>query len=408
MEGSDDEKFEGYELDSSRYRRIALSLFLAGLATFALLYDTQPVLPQIGAHYGLRPDEAALSVSISTIGLALALLVIGPISEVRGRTRIIFLSLFAAGIVAIAVGLSPNWHMMLALRLLQGISVAGLPAVAMAYLTEEVHPSAQSRAAGLYIAGTALGGMTGRLGVSALTEVVGWRGGLVSMGAVALVCAVAVWRWLPRSRGFTPGESGMRHLAEQTSAIMHDKVLLGLFFVAAAGMGSFVGVFNIMGFRLETDPYNYSVGIVGLIFLVYAFGSYASAYAGKMAAKWGQRKVEPYAVGVMILGLLLTLFTPIWLVVVGLAIFTCGFFATHGVASGWVAARAKAGVGATGQASSGYMFFYYVGSSVFGALAGTFWHWMAWPGVVLMAGVLLTMVLAVALILRRIKPLGAR
>ncbi len=401
-------RFEGHDLHSPQYRKISISLFLAGLATFALLYDTQPVLPQISAHYGLRPDQAALSVSISTIGLALALLIVGPISEVRGRTRVIFISLFAAGAVAICVGLAPTWELMLLLRLIQGISVAGLPAVAMAYLTEEVHRSAQARAAGLYIAGTALGGMTGRLGVSALTEVVGWRGGLIAMGAVALLCAVLVWRFLPRSQGFIPGESGLANLAHQTSAIMHDRVLLGLFFIAAAGMGSFVGVFNIMGFRLEAAPYGYSVGVVGLIFLVYALGSYSSAYAGKLARKWGQRKVEPYAITVMICGLLLTLATPIWVIIMGLAIFTAGFFATHGVASGWVAARARAGVGATGQASSAYMFFYYLGSSIFGALAGTFWHWKAWPGVVLMAGVLLLAGLGVAFALKRVKSLGAR
>lgn len=401
-------RFEGHDLHSPQYRKISISLFLAGLATFALLYDTQPVLPQISAHYGLRPDQAALSVSISTIGLALALLIVGPISEVRGRTRVIFISLFAAGAVAICVGLAPTWELMLLLRLIQGISVAGLPAVAMAYLTEEVHRSAQARAAGLYIAGTALGGMTGRLGVSALTEVVGWRGGLIAMGAVALLCAVLVWRFLPRSQGFIPGESGLANLAHQTSAIMHDRVLLGLFFIAAAGMGSFVGVFNIMGFRLEAAPYGYSVGVVGLIFLVYALGSYSSAYAGKLAQKWGQRKVEPYAITVMICGLLLTLATPIWVIIMGLAIFTAGFFATRGVASGWVAARARAGVGATGQASSAYMFFYYLGSSIFGALAGTFWHWKAWPGVVLMAGVLLLAGLGVAFALKRVKPLGAR
>lgn len=401
-------RFEGHDLHSPQYRKISISLFLAGLATFALLYDTQPVLPQISAHYGLRPDQAALSVSISTIGLALALLFVGPISEVRGRTRIIFISLFAAGAVAICVGLAPTWELMLLLRLIQGISVAGLPAVAMAYLTEEVHRSAQARAAGLYIAGTALGGMTGRLGVSAFAEVVGWRGGLIAMGVVALLCAILVWRFLPRSQGFIPGESGLANLAHQTSAIMRDPVLLGLFFIAAVGMGSFVGVFNIMGFRLEADPYGYSVGVVGLIFLVYALGSYSSAYAGKLAQKWGQRKVEPYAISVMICGLLLTLAAPIWVIIIGLAIFTAGFFATHGVASGWVAARARAGVGATGQASSAYMFFYYLGSSIFGALAGTFWHWNAWPGVVLMAGVLLLAGLGVAFALKRVKPLGAR
>lgn len=400
--------FSGHQLGTPEYRRISISLFLAGLATFALLYDTQPILPLIGDEFGLRADEAALSVSVTTLGLALALLVAGPVSEVRGRTRIMFASLFVSAVVAVLVGLAPSWELLLILRFIQGITVAGLPAVAMAYLSEEVHGSAQARAAGLYIGGTALGGMSGRLGVGALTEFLGWRGALIGMGVIAFACALAVWRWLPRSRGFVPGEAGLKNLWNQTSAIMRDPVLIGLFFIAAASMGSFVGVFNIMGYRLEEPPYSLSVGLSGLVFLVYALGSYASAFAGRAASKVGQRKVEPIAVSVMIFGLLVTLAHPLWLVIVGLAIFTVGFFAVHGVASGWVAARAKAGVGATGQASSGYMFFYYTGSSVFGALAGTFWAWAAWPGVVLMAGVMLALVLGTALLLKRTRPLGAR
>lgn len=400
--------FAGHQIGTREYRRISISLFLAGLATFALLYDTQPILPLIGDEFGLRADEAALSVSVTTLGLALALLVAGPVSEVRGRTRIMFASLFVSAIVAVLVGLAPSWELLLILRFIQGITVAGLPAVAMAYLSEEVHASAQARAAGLYIGGTALGGMSGRLGVGALTEFLGWRGALIGMGVMAFICALAVWRWIPRSRGFAPGEAGLKNLWHQTAAIMRDPVLVGLFFIAAASMGSFVGVFNIMGYRLEEPPYSLSVGVSGLVFLVYALGSYASAFAGRVASKVGQRKVEPIAVSVMLFGLLITLAHPLWLVIVGLAIFTAGFFAVHGVASGWVAARAKAGVGATGQASSGYMFFYYTGSSVFGALAGTFWAWAAWPGVVLMAGVMLALVLGTALLLKRTRPLGAR
>lgn len=404
----DDNTFSGYLESSPEYRRIAVSLFLAGLATFALLYDTQPMLVLIGQEFRLAPDRAALSVSASTIGLAVALVFAGPLSERHGRTPVIFLSLFVSSAMGIVVGLAPTWPLHLLARFVLGITVSGLPAVAMAYLAEEVHRQSQARAAGLYIAGTALGGMSGRLVTGLIADFFGWRAAVAGMGVLALLCAVAVFRLLPASRGFTPSEPGLKHLWEQTAAILHDRVLLGLFAVAATCMGSFVGVYNIMGYRLEAAPYHLSVGIAGLVFLVYALGSYASAFAGKLASKWGQRWVEPWAVTVMLVGLLVTLATPLWVVIVGLAIFTCGFFAVHGVAAGWVAARAKAGVGGTGQASSGYMVFFYAGSSIFGALAGTFWAWQGWVGVVMMAGIALLVALAIVLSLRKVPPLGAR
>ena len=77
------------------------------------------------------------------------------------------------------------------------------------------------------------------------------------------------------------------------------------------------------------------------------------------------------------------------MLVAGLALLTAGFFAVHGVASGWVPARAHAGGVATGQAASLYLFTYYLGSSVFGSLAGPAWTRAAWPGVVALAPVLL-------------------
>ena len=65
--------------------------------------------------------------------------------------------------VAVACAVAPSWEALLALRLLEGVALAGLPAVATAYLREELHPSTHARAAGLYVGGTAIGGMAGRL-----------------------------------------------------------------------------------------------------------------------------------------------------------------------------------------------------------------------------------------------------
>ena len=91
--------------------------------------------------------------------------------------------------------------------------------------------------------------------------------------------------------------------------------------------------------------------------------------------------------------------------VLGLAVMTAGFFVVHGVASGWVPGRAHAGGVAAGQAASLYLFAYYLGSSVFGSLAGQAWTIGAWPAVVVLSLALVAVTGLLAAGLRRIPSL---
>jgi YNFM family putative membrane transporter len=305
-------------------------------------------------------------------------------------------SVAAAAVMAVLCVVAPSWHVLLVLRGAQGVALAGLPAVAVAYLREEVHDDSLARASGLYIAGTAVGGMTGRLVAGGLADLGGWRLALGGIAVMGVVCAVLVAVLLPESQHFVKAQG-----SRQTLRVLRDPALLALYGVAATAMGAFVAVYNATGFRLAAEPYGLGPGPAGLVFAVYLVGSAASAMAGRLADSYGRRAVVPIGCVVTLAGLALTLATPLPLVIAGLAVMTAGFFAVHGVASGWVAVRAHAGGGGTGQAASFYLFAYYLGSSVFGGLAGTAWTRAAWPGVVVEAGALLLITLVLALLLRR-------
>src|SRR3954452_1569347 len=203
---------EGYRVGEPGYRRITVALFAAGVATFALLYSTQALLPDLARAFGISAAQSTLSLSVTTVGLGVALLVAGPLSEVLGRTRLIHLSLGVSAVVALGCAVAPGWHVLLGLRLVQGITLAGLPAVATAYLREELHPDTHARAAGLYIGGTALGGMTGRLLPGAVAEELGWRWAPLAVGLLALGCAVVVRVLLPPSRHFVPAPARLPDL----------------------------------------------------------------------------------------------------------------------------------------------------------------------------------------------------
>jgi YNFM family putative membrane transporter len=371
------------------YRRIAVALFAAGVATFALLYSTQALLPELARSFHVSATQSTLSLSLATVGLGVALLVAGPASEVLGRTPLIRVSLIASAVVALGCAAAPGWDWLLLLRLAQGIALAGLPAAATAYLREELHPDTYARAAGLYIGGTGLGGMAGRLLTGAVAGAAGWRWALAAVALLGLACAGIVALTLPRSRHFSPAPARPRQLALMTGRALSDPGLLALYAIGACSMGAFVAVYNAIGFRLTAAPLRLSVGTAGLVFLVYPVGSVSAAIAGRMAERFSRRAVVPVGCLITAAGVLLTLPGSLPLIVVGLAVMTAGFFAVHGVASGWVPARAHAGGVASAQAASLYLFAYYVGSSVFGGLAGRAWTLGAWPAVVALALALL-------------------
>jgi YNFM family putative membrane transporter len=137
------------------------------------------------------------------------------------------------------------------------------------------------------------------------------------------------------------------------------------------------------------------------VFSVYLVGTASSTVAGRLADRFGRRAVVPFGCLIGLAGLLLTF--PSWLptLVAGVALLTAGFFVVHGVASGWVPARAHAGGISTGQAASLYLFAYYTGSSVFGSLGGRAWSDAGWPGVIALASLLLCLAAALSFFLRR-------
>ncbi|GEB11905.1 MFS transporter [Pimelobacter simplex] len=393
---------EGHLRGSAAYRRIMAAMVGAGMVTFVLLYDTQALLPAFHDDFGVTPAQATLSMSLTTAGLALGLLVAGPASEVLGRTRLIVGAVWLATLVALLCPFAWSWHALLVLRFVQGVVLAGLPAVATAYLREELHASAQARAAGVYIGGTALGGMTGRLLTAPVTEALDWRWGLGAAAVLSLGCAVAVTVALPPSRNFQPRARQHLALGAMSRAALADPALRRLYVIGACSVGALVVVFNALGFRLVAAPHHLGLGAISLLYLVYPLGTVSATVSGAWADRVGRRAVLPVGCAVAIAGVALTVPHGLVAIVAGLACLTTGFFVVHGIASGWVAARAHAAGASASQAAAFYLCAYYVGSSVFGSLGSSAWTAYGWAGPAVLALGLLVVVGAAGLSLRHV------
>lgn len=379
-------------------RQVRLGLFAAGLATFALLYTPQPLLPLLSASFRASPAAASLAMSAGTGALALAIIPVSSLSEAFGRRRVMTVSVLAAAVLGLVAPLSPSLPVLVIVRVIQGFALAGVPATAMAYLAEEVDPGSLGQAMGLYISGNAIGGLSGRIVAGVLADHGGWRVAVAGVSGLALLCAIAFAVILPRSAFFRPVPPRLRVLGSSLRRNLADTGLLRLYVIGFALMGAFVTVYNYLAFRLSAPPFRLSTTVIGALFLVYLAGMYSSPAAGRLANRAGRRPVLAGGILVAVAGPLLTLPASLAWIVAGLVVLTAGFFAAHSVASGWVSSRAPV---APAQASALYLCLYYVGSSVAGSAGGVFYAHGGWPETMAFVVVLLAVALASAVSFRR-------
>ncbi|EUC00502.1 major facilitator superfamily MFS_1 [Rhizobium sp. CF080] len=381
------------------YRRASLAFFLSGFSTFALLYCVQPLMPIFSQEFGVSPASSSLSLSLSTGFLAVAIFCAAAVSERFGRRSLMFVSLLGASLCTIACAAMPDWYMLLFIRALEGFLLGGVPAVAMAYLSEEIDPKGLGASMGLYIAGNAFGGMAGRVVTGMLAEYLSWRPALAGMGVLGIAAAIGFLILLPPSRNFVPRKSDTRYHVQAWLGHLKNPTLALLFAIAFLMMGAFVTIYNYAGFRLVAAPYNLNQTELGLIFTVYLFGIVASWAAGHLGDRFGHFLVMPLGMLVAVAGVGITLASPLWLIILGIVLLTSGFFMAHSVASALVGKLAR---GTKGHASSLYLLGYYLGSSVAGSLGGHFWSADGWWAVAAFTGVMLLLSLFAALQAKRI------
>ena len=366
---------------NSSHGRLAAALWCAGLAAFATMYAPQGLLTQISHDASVDPSEAALLVSAATLGLALSVLPWAWLSNRIGTRSAMRLAATGTAITAVAVPWLPTFDTLLAGRLLHGIALGGIPALAMALLHNTATPQRVATMAGSYVAATSLGGLSGRLLVVPIADHIGWRAALFILGGVVAVLMVALIGLIPRPSVASTGESDNGAVL----AHLRDPAMLSLFGIGALLIGGMVIVFNYLPFRLEEAPYRLAPTMVSLIFLAYLGGTAGSRAAGWLTDRVGGAPILASAGLLMAGGAALTLARPVSMILLGLVVLTTGLFIGHAVASSMVAARANRG---RAQATAMYNISYYAGSSAFGWLGGLAWLHAQWGAVTALVVVL--------------------
>jgi len=364
---------------------------MAGFCVFLQLYAPQPLLALFQRDFSAAEARISLIVSAATLGVALSSPFLGMLADATGRKRIIVPSLFALALTTLACAAAPTLNSLILWRLLGGICTPGVIAVTMAYISEEAASHSAGSVNALYVTGTVIGGLVGRLTAAFAADHLNWRWSFIFLGAMTLMAAIAVWIVLPRSRRF----SRQKEFSQSLRAMGHhlwNMRLLATYLCGFVILFSHVGLFTYINFHLAKPPFSLSTSALGLIFLVYGLGIFITPLSGRLVDRVGHRAGIALGVSLLVAGAALTLIPNLWLVIVGTAIASSGVFVSQATTSSHVVKVADT---ARSAASGLYVAFYYLGGS-FGATGLAFaWGMGRWPGVV--ASIVLLQLTALAI-----------
>jgi MFS transporter, YNFM family, putative membrane transport protein len=366
-------------------RRLAVAL--VGFSAFLQLYPPQSLLPLFATEFGAGPAASSLTMSVTTLAVALVAPFAGVLADRIGRRKMIVAALFILVVPTALVATANSLEQILIWRFLQGLLLPPIFAVAVAYIGEEWPPDDLASVLGVYTAGSAFGGFLGRFVSGFAADYLGWRGAFLVLAALALAGALVAARYLPPERRFVPAQ-GLASALRAMLRHFRDARIVVTFAIGFAILFTFAALFNYATFYLAAPPFALSPAALGSIFVVYLFGVVVTPWTGRLVGRYGRRKLALGATAIWCAAVALTLAPSLALIIAGLAVAAAAGFVCQTLSQGFLATIATAG---RSSAIGMYVTIYYIGGSVGALLPAPAYAAFGWPGVV--ALVMLVLVL---------------
>ncbi len=345
---------------------LKITIGMIGMFAFLQVYSIQAVLPVLMVDFSATEVQAGMIVGATVMAIAIMSPFLGMLSDAVGRKSFIVGALLFLAIPTALIAQSPSIGWMGSWRFMQGLSVPGITVVTIAYIGEEFEGSDLTKLMSFYVSGSVLGGFMGRFLLGHLHEFIGWRHGYYVMAVMTLIGALWVGRSLPSSRRFVANpnfRSALQTLGDHlTNRYVVTACLLGF-----CVLFSLVGCFTFINLHLANSPYSLSTGQLANIFAVYLIGVVITPLSTTLLSRFGSARTVRVAVMISILGVLMTLLTPLWAIVVGLAIMSSGVFITQAATISYIAVNVKTG---RSLASGIYYMAYYAGGTMGAWLCG--------------------------------------
>jgi MFS transporter, YNFM family, putative membrane transport protein len=354
----------------------SLLIGVIGFLTLVDLFATQAILPSLALEYGVTPSEIGIAANATTLGMAIAGLLVGAVSARLERKRAITLSLLMLAVPTCLLAFAPDLTIFALLRIAQGLCMASAFTLTLTHLAERC----ERRTAGAlaaYVTGVVASNLVGRLTAALVAGQVGASSSFLFFAALnvagAALVAVALHRNAPETRNGSSRfwTAWLDHLA--------NPALRRTFAIGFLILFGFIGIFTYVGFVLMRPPHMLSMGALGLVFLVFLPSMVTTPLAGRVTDRFGPDVTLPASLALALAGLVLLLGSNLLFVIGGMALVGIGTFFAQAVATGHVG---RVAMGDKAAASGLYLSSYYCGGLAGAAVVGQLFDRFGWSAAI--------------------------
>ena len=353
---------------------LKLTISLIGVFAFLQVYSIQAILPVLIVEFGATEVQAGMVVGATILAIAIMSPFLGMLSDAVGRKSFVVGALVFLTLPTALIAQSPDIEWIALWRFIQGLSVPGITVVIIAYIGEEFEGQSITELMSFYVSGAVLGGFMGRFLLGHLHEYFGWRNAYYVLTVLTILSALWVAKTLPKSKHFEANPN-FRSIIKTLSAHLVNRYVVTACLLGACVLFSLVGCFTFINLYLADSPYDLGTGALANIFAVYLIGVIITPFSTILLRRFGSARTIIVAVIVSMMGVLLTLASPLWIIVIGLGIMSSGVFVTQSATISYIAVNVKQG---RSLASGLYYLFYYTGGTLGAWLCGLAYAYGQW------------------------------
>ncbi len=318
--------------------------------------------------------QAGMVVGATILAIAIMSPFLGMLSDAVGRKSFVVGALLFLTLPTALIAQSTTIEWIGLWRFIQGLSVPGITVVIVAYIGEEFEGQSVTELMSYYVSGCVLGGFMGRFLLGHLHEFFGWRNAYYVLATLTLISALWVAKTLPSSSHFVANPN-FRSAVKTLGAHLVNRYVVTACLLGSCVLFSLVGCFTFINLYLANSPYNLGTGDLANIFAVYLIGVVITPLSAILLRRFGSARTIIVAIIISMIGVLLTLATPLWLIIIGLGIMSSGVFVTQSATISYIAVNVKQG---RSLASGLYYLSYYAGGTLgawLGGLAYVYGQW---------------------------------